>query len=202
MNFIQRVCNLVFVTLTFFVGCSILLFVLHWLDIGFLDDILYVVYFDDRLRLALGISASVLLLVNLIFYQFFSINVHREKIIAFDNPSGRVTVSLMAIEDLLKRTILKLSEVKGVRPIIRATKRGLDITVRLTLTADVNIPDVAAKVQRIATKKIQDAVGLEEPMNVSIYVGKIIAEQGKGKNDEVEKEDKTNFQLPFHGYRA
>ena len=204
MNFFQRMCNLIYVTMTFFVGTFILLLVSHWLTINFIEESLYAVYFNQKLSWALGIAAGILLIINLFFYQFFSINVHRDKMIAFNNPSGRVTVSLMAVEDLIKRTLLKLNEVKGVRPTIRASKRGLDITIKLTLTSDVNIPDVAAKIQRLATKKIQDAVGLEEPMNVSVYVGRIVTEPGKGKVGE-EKQfspEEKPYHMPFHGYRV
>ena len=165
------------------------------------DDLLF--YFDEDLRMLLGILSGMVLLCNLFFYRYFSINVHRDKIIAFDNPSGRVTVSLIAVEDLIKRTVLRLSEVKAVRSEIKATKQGLDIKIRLNLSSEVNIPEVSARVQRIVTKKIQDTVGVEEQMKVSIYVGRIITEEIKSKGPSDKKKiDEKPLYFPFQGYRV
>ncbi len=203
MTFFQRIAILTYVTLILFVGCFVMLFVLHWLNIDFVVDALNSIYFNDHLRFGVGVFAGALLVFNLVFYQFFSINVHRDKIIAFDNPSGRVTVSLIAVEDLIKRTVLRLSEVKAVRSEIKATKQGLDIKIRLNLSSEVNIPEVSARVQRIVTKKIQDTVGVEEQMKVSIYVGRIITEEIKSKGpSDKEKIDEKPLYFPFQGYRV
>lgn len=145
-----------------------------------------------------------MLALNFVFYRFFSVNIHRDKIIAFDNPGGRVSVSLMAMEDLVRRLLFRISEIKDVKPIIKASNKGLNIKVKLVLRSEGNIPEIASRVQTQVLKKIQDTIGLDEPVNVSVYVGKIIPEKVKQKqsSDKEPSDDKSGPDVPFRGYRA
>ncbi len=55
----------------------------------------------------------------------------------------------------------------------------------------------------MVTKKIQDTIGLEEPVDVSVYVGKILSDQSKpSPSPEETKRDKSDPNIPFQGYRA
>lgn len=201
MIFFKRFAILVYVTLFLFFSCGLLMYTFHALQMSFVVDVLQGIYKDNNLRLFFGILATVLLFLNFIFYQYFSVNVHREKIIAFDNPSGRVTVSMIAMEDLIKRVVESLGGIKDVRPDIKATRRGLKIKIRLTLFSDVHIPDITARVQQIVARKIQESVGLAEPSNIEIYVGKIVTDASKGKTlDKIQEKPRLN--IPFQGYRA
>lgn len=203
MTILTRFAVLFYVTLVLFLSCFLLLFVLHKIDLNQIMDALAVIYFDETLRQIVGAAAAALLLVNFVFYRLFSVNIHRDKIIAFDNPAGRVTVSLAALEDLVKRTIVRLSEIKDVRMNISASKKGLKIKSRLILRSEVNIPEITSKVQDVIRKKIQDMIGIDEPLNVTIYVGKIIPEAIKGKRPpkEEEPEETASPPVPFQGYR-
>jgi len=58
-------------------------------------------------------------------------------------------------------------------------------------------------VQTYTVKKIQDTIGIDETVNVAIYVGKILPEKIKQKQHSQEKQnDKPEPNIPFHGYRA
>lgn len=204
MNFLKRVTVLFYVTLVIFLGVSILLFTSR---IWRLDDILFMsgfIYTDDILRSVFSAIALMILIVNYVFYRVFTVNVHRDKIIAFDNPAGRVSVSLMAMEDLVKRTLYKISEIKEVKPAISASKKGLHVRIRLTLRSDMNIPELTSQVQDTVKRKIADTIGLDEPVLVSIYVGKIIPESTVDKREPElpETTEKKESPIPFQGYRA
>jgi len=103
-------------------------------------------------------------------------------IIAFDNPGGRVSVSLNAIEELIKRIISRFSEVREVKSRVSVSRKGLHIKVRLILRAEGSIPEVTSRVQDAVKSKIQDTIGIDEPIDVAIYVGKILPDQGKEKH--------------------
>jgi len=51
---------------------------------------------------------------------------------------------------------------------------------------------------------VQEAIGLDEPIDVNIFVGKILPDEGKEKRqpkkEETPKEPDQN--VPFQGYRA
>ena len=112
MSFFTRAAILFYVTIILFLGCFAVLYVLNVLSYKDIADLLYITYLDDHLRVAVGSIAVGLLFINFILYRQLDVNAHKEKIIAFDNPSGRVRVALVALEDLIRRAISRFPEVK------------------------------------------------------------------------------------------
>ena len=165
MNFLKRIAVLFYVTMILFLGSFVLLFVFNYIDARSIHQLLSMVYFDETLRIIFGISASALLVINYVFYRVFTINNRKGGTIAFDNPSGRVSVSLLAIEDLIRRTVSKTPEVRDVKSRVWASKRGLQIRTTLALRAEGRIPEVTSRVQEIIKKRVQDAIGLDEPID-------------------------------------
>lgn len=204
MKFLTRIAVLFYVTMVLFLSSFVLLFVLNQIEVSGVLNLLSLIYFDETLRFIFAVMAVVLLFFNYIFYQTFTVNVHKGKTIAFDNPSGRVSVSLGAIEELTKRVISKTPEVREVKSKISVSKKGLLIKITLILRVEGSIPELTSRVQELVKKKVQDAIGLDEPIDVAIYVGKIISDQGKEKRppkkEEAQKELERN--VPFQGYRA
>lgn len=203
MEFIKRLTILLLVTVVMFNGCFLLLYVTGWIGYSNVAELFRLVYTDQNLRIGVGIFAGALLVWNFLLYSMFSINVHRSKIIAFDNPSGRVSVSLTAIEDLVKRLLIKSAEIKDARINMTASRKNLNIRIRLTLASDVNIPGVTSRVQSAVIKKVQDVIGLEEKINVTVYIGKIFPREYRGEKDQsAVDESVTRPSVPYHGFRT
>lgn len=204
MNLFTRVAILFYVTIILFLGCFAILYVFNVLSYKDIVDLLYITYLDDNLRVAVGCIAAGLLFINFILYRQLDVNVHKEKVIAFDNPSGRVSVALVALEDLIRRTISRFPEVKESKVDIRALKRALSVKILLVLCSEVNIPELTSIVQETAKRKIQDIIGLDEPLNISVYISKILGDAVKDKKSgkKEEPEERPVVQVPFQGYRA
>ena len=204
MMFLKRLAVLFYVSLTLFLSAFLILFVLNWVNYYDVTFMLSTIYSDQNLRLIIGCMAAVFLVINFLFYQFYSVNVHRDKIIAFDNPSGRVTVSLVAMEDIVRRMLTRLPEIKKVYPNITASKKGLTISVKLSLQSEVNIPELSASVQGRIKRKIQDMIGIDQPLDITVYIGRIVSESAKSKDAKNQPpiDDEAVPPVPFHGYRA
>ena len=204
MTFLKRIAVLFYVTMVLFLGSFVFLFVLNYIDVRSVNQLLVMIYYDETLRIIFAASAGVLLLLNYVFYQTFTVSGQKGGTIAFDNPSGRVNISLMAIEDLIKRAIIQTPEVREVKSKISVSKKGLKIKTTLILRGEGSIPEVTSRVQELIKKKVQEAIGLDEPIDVSIFVGKILTDQVKEKRQaKKEKEPKDSEQnVPFQGYRA
>jgi|GEM_PF-334987 len=207
MMLISHLAVLFYVTLTMLLGVFLLLFVSHgvphYYPIQFPDVavLIHGIYFDAKLRLISGVAGIVILFLNYIFMKALSDNHQRERTIAFDNPAGRVSVSLSALEDLTRRVITSEPEIKEARAMIRARKKTIDIAVRLILSADVNIPELTARLQDIVRRRIQEIIGIEETILVRMHVSKISPVQKKlkkGKDEDATPEPG----VPFYGYRA
>lgn len=209
MSFLKRVVVLLYVTLAMFVGWF---FLLSAVDLSYFNiyvaensmKIFYAIYSDESLKLSFGILSAIFLVVNFVFYRILFEGRRKEDIIAFDNPDGRVSVALNALEDLVKRVIARRTEVKEVKSSIKVSPKGLKVQMRLTVTSEVSIPEVTSHVQDIIKQKIQDIIGMDEKVIVEIHVEKILSEHFSEKisTEKPVAEENKESGIPFQGYRA
>jgi uncharacterized alkaline shock family protein YloU len=66
----------------------------------------------------------------------------------------------------------------------------------------VSIPEITGRVQEAAKKKIQDAIGLDEPIYVTVFVNKIVSDKTKDKQPGDKEYPNRVTTVPFQGYRA
>ena len=147
-------------------------------------------YAATNMRLALGITGILLILISIMVVQLATGKLQRERTIAFENPDGQVTISLTAIEDFIKRAVRQMPEVKELRPTARAGKKGITIINRVTLFSDIHIPEVTEKIQNIVKTRVQDMLGVEEPITIRVHVVKIAHREEAAK--EIKKDEKTS----------
>jgi len=149
-------------------------------------------------RLIIGLSGLLLVLISLSFAQLILGKLQREKTIAFSTASGEVTVSLSAVEDLIRRLAGVIPEIKDLRPDVIASKNGIIADLRVTLKKEVNIPELTSRLQEIARSRIEEVLGIEEQIIIRIHVVKIAAQEER----ERRKKDGHNEEpiVPFSGY--
>ncbi|MBI4309932.1 MAG: alkaline shock response membrane anchor protein AmaP [Candidatus Omnitrophica bacterium] len=198
MWLMTRLAIVFYVSIIWITSLAVVLFVAHVLEFSAVHQALTVVYNDGKVgAIVAGISCGIIVmsfvLENLIYGRR-----RRERTIAFDNPGGPVAVSLSALEDLIKRLSVHMPEIKEIRPIVLAIKKGLDIDIKLTLKAEANIPDLTTRLQDLVRRKIEETIGMEGKINVRIHVVKISLEDIKTKRPVHINEP----HVPFHGYRA
>ena len=152
-------------------------------------------------RLIVGITGVLFILISITVMRIGVGKIQREKTIAFDNPDGQVTISLTAIEDFIKRAIKQLPEVKELKPSVRAEKKGIEVITRVTLFSDINIPETTEKIQNLVKTKVQDMLGVEEPISVRVHVGKIAhKEEGSKESRKDEKTPKFRGNIEYSSY--
>jgi uncharacterized alkaline shock family protein YloU len=195
----------------FFLFCITIIIVINLVVIAFVLEVLklqQIMYYlqtvetDLKLRYIVGAISGMLILLCFSITRIISGVQQKERTIAFDNPSGRVTISLNAVEDLIRRLMYRLPEIKEIRPNIIATKKGLEVDARVTLKADTNIPDLTSRLQDLVRSKIQDIIGIDETVTVQIHVVKILTDENKGKSKKDEGGSRQDFTVPFQGYTS
>jgi len=186
-------CTLVFVVIgTLLVAFSFNLFTLQDLT-GFLRQTLQV----EDMRLITGGIGLFLVIASTFIAQITLGRMQREKTIAFDNPDGQVTVSLAAIEDFIKRLSASISEIRDLHSDVIAGKTGIEINTRISLWADANIPETTESIQTIIKNRIQEMLGIEEPIIVRVHVGKIV--QKEKKRPKKKGKEEPEEVAPFRG---
>lgn len=193
--------SILFYTIIFaFLGTLAIAFAFHLIDLNDFAQQLAFFYSEPRLRLVTGLSGLIFILLSFAAAQIITGKIQREKTIAFSNPNGQVTITLSAVEDLIKRLAHQLSEIKDAKADVKATKKGIDIRMRVVLRSETNIPDFTARLQDLIAGKIQEVFGIDEPISVKIHVAKIITSDEKSKK----KSDKTSteeIQIPYSGLK-
>ncbi|MDP2929426.1 MAG: alkaline shock response membrane anchor protein AmaP [Candidatus Omnitrophota bacterium] len=175
--------TLFFYTLVFFlVGGLFIVVAVNIIPLNYIIDTLNTLYTNTDVRLILGITGGLLIFISLMVVQITVGIVRKERTIAFENPDGQVTISLTAIEDFIKRAMKNLPEVKESRPNVRANKRGIVIVNRVVLFSDANIPETADKIQNIVKSRVQEMLGVEEPIEIRINVVKIVHKEERSKD--------------------
>lgn len=202
MKFFTGIGLLFYVATITLVSTAAILLVTHTVPLDEINNYLAVTYADSHIRAIVGGVAAALIFLSFIFARIISGGRQKERTIAFDNPAGRVSVSLGAVEDLVRRLIYKIPEIKEVKSHIIATKKGIEVDIRLILKTDVNIPDMTSKLQDLVRSRIQETLGVEEVVIVRIHVAKIVTDDVKSKRSRVESGEKdSESPVPFHGYR-
>ena len=143
-------------------GAGILSFSLNLVDLNEVVFRLNEISSNLNARIVLAASGILLILIALLLAQITSARREREKTIAFNNPSGQVTITLFAVEDLIRRIGQELPQIKELRPNVIATKkRGIQVTIRLTLKSETNIPEFTAQLQEMVKSRIQEIFGID-----------------------------------------
>lgn len=163
-----------------------------------INNIIAYFQYTTSSRILVGLSGLLLIVISFSFAQLILGRFQREKTIAFTTSSGEVTIALSAVEDLIRRAGDLMLEIKELRPNVIATKKGLEVDLRVTLRSGTNIPELTGRLQEITRSKIQEVLGIEEQILIRIHVAKIISTEDKSrKRKDSEKEEPT---IPFGGY--
>ncbi len=153
----------------------------------------------QNINLIVGGAGLFLVIASILIAQITLGRLNREKTIAFNNPDGQVTVSLSALEDFIKRLSYSMTEIRDLRSSVIAGKKGIEINARISLWADVNIPETTESIQAIIKNRIQEMLGIEDPIVVKVHVGKIIEKKEKTRPKKKGKEEIEEKLAPFRG---
>lgn len=182
--------TLFFYTLVFlFIGGLFIVVSLNIVPQELIIEAVNSIYASTNTRLILGITGIIIIFISIMVVQLTMGKIQREKTIAFENPDGQVTINLTAIEDFIRRALKQLPEVKELKPNVKASKKGITIINRVTLFSDINIPEITEKIQNIVKTRVQDMLGVEEPINIRVHVVKISHKEEAPR--DIKREEKS-----------
>lgn len=203
MKFRIRLAVLFFEVMILLCVCFLALFVLHAIPIGTINQVLDVIYFEPKMRLLFGLVALILLIKTHLMAKAIYGTHEKERNIAFENPTGRVYVTLTALEDLIRRTLAQLDEVKEAKIAIRVKKGGaLYVETRLILNGDYNIPEMTSHIQKVIQQKVEKTIGSEHTISVEVDVIKILTREKTPDKKPAAEKAEPDANVPFEGYRA
>lgn len=201
MRFFYNLGVYFYVTVLTILGILMITLSLHWLEMRDITAALEVIYSNTyNSSFILGLAGALLIILTFFFAHLLTGKIQKEKTIAWNNPTGQVTIALSAVEDLIKRLIINIPEVKESRSDVIAGKKGeLNADLRIILRSETNIQELTGNLQEMVKNKIQEILGLEGTITVRVHVAKIISHDTR---DRAIKED-ADFKkptIPFQSY--
>ncbi|MCG2714374.1 MAG: alkaline shock response membrane anchor protein AmaP [Candidatus Omnitrophica bacterium] len=199
MKFLTVFGILFYAAVIIIIGLALIVFSLNLLLPLDINNLLIYAQSSHNSRIIIGLTGLLLILVSFSFAQIILGKFQREKTIAFSTSSGQVTISLSAVEDLIRRLAGIIPEIKELRPNVVANKKGIIVDMRVILRSEGNIPELTSRLQDITKSKIQEVLGLEEQIIIRIHVAKIAHDdKDNRRRRDFDKEDKPT--IPFSGY--
>jgi len=190
MGFLSLV---VYVFVSFFMGFVLIGAAANLIDlVGLSFFIKKEILSDVFFRLAFGLSGALIILFCMNYIQ--RIIYRRERAIISESNYGKISITLFAIEDMLKNMLETEKGFSHVRPKVCAGKRGVNVIIKGNLNSEVNFASFAKEVQEKVREKLLNILGEEKDIKVKIEVKKMVF---KGKKKIVEAEEP---EVPYRYY--
>lgn len=177
MRLFMRIITIAYMTIFIALGAWLAAFALHLVPVDTVAIFFQTIYDDEHLRAACGLAGAGVILFNLMVFQISWARFQRQRTIAFTNADGQVTISLGAIEDFIRRTAKQVPEIRDVKSDVLATKKGIEVSARVSLWSEGHIPEVTEKLQGLIKTHVQEMLGIEDPVWVRVHVAKIVARE-------------------------
>ncbi len=117
--------------------------------------------------------AVLLLLLEIEFFILKSRENKKSRYLKLPYPSGRVLLSIPAIEEFVEKVSMGFPEICSVDPIVTSAGKQLRIILNLSLTNGYKATQVAQDIEKTIRSQIQHILGIEKSVTVEVHVTKI-----------------------------
>ncbi|MBN2483320.1 MAG: alkaline shock response membrane anchor protein AmaP [Candidatus Omnitrophica bacterium] len=141
-----------------------------------------------------AIGVLVILLWLLMVRRYLGGVWRKERALTIQTAQGQVSISLFAIEDMVRKTLESRRELTQVKPRVSVNRRGIDIKIRGSLKTEVNLKDFIASVQVEIKKKLAYLLGEKGEIRIQLAIRKLAF---ASKSDGIIDDDP---EVPFRNY--
>lgn len=185
---------LIYILLSFSAGIILLLIptgilnlesLIHYLNQNILNN------FSSSITLVL--IGLIIILLCLRYIQKMILNSRQNKNISFESKEGKVKITLVAIEDLLKKMIEQRDEISHIKVKVRLKKKMIAVQIKGYLNYEVNLVDLTKEIQEKVKERIAVLLGEDKKVVIDLQIRKITVSGDKDKTEEPE--------IPFRHYQ-
>jgi len=149
---------------------------------------------DFPLRWVSLLAGLILILLCLRYVQASFRHLKRDKSITFESDEGKVSITLVAIEEMLKKMLEAKTEVSRIRPKVLLKKKGIEVVARGVLTTEVNLVEFTKEIQEQIREKVHALLGEDKQVQVNLEIRKIALSKKDLMTEDKEPE------IPFRNY--
>lgn len=189
------ICTLIYVLVSLSVGFTMVGLSLRILTLETLFSYLNgIIYNDQMAGLITGWGGVLIIISCLVFIRRQFNRIGREEVVTIQSSEGVVKISVSAIEDMVKKMLENREEIIQIKPKVRITRKGINILVRGSLNAEVNLAEVTAAIQNEVKRKVRNILGGAMDIKVNMDIKKFSFSPRR----EILDNDET--EVPFRNY--
>lgn len=91
-----------------------------------------------------------------------------------------VDVSLSAVDNVVQRAAMQVTEARNIYSKLRMHKDGLEVRLQITVPQGMVIPEVGAQVRRQVAEQLEAMVGIV-PQQISVEIAQVLVKPEEGK---------------------
>lgn len=196
MNFVKRLCSIVFMVIALAAGVFAVVAALDLVSPDSLTGLLSDISSNPQASIIVAIGGIVLALVGISAPFRLEKHLKKNKVITFQNADGGVAVSTLAIEEYIKKIAKYVPGIKSISSRVNLDRKGIAIVSSVTMSAGANIPETTELLQGEIRARVQKMLGQEEKINITIHISRILP--GKGAEAEMMPENEEELpNIPF-----
>jgi len=147
---------------------------------------------DSYHQMILGWTGVLFVLSCINFARKLSLTSSRERTITLSTEKGNIKVSLLAIEEMIRKELSTQKIISHIKPKVGVSRKGIKVNIRATLNSQINLSEFTAKIQEEIKRKLSALVG-----NREIYVDLEIKRISINK---IEPKEEEKVEIPFRNY--
>ena len=113
-----------------------------------------------EMQIYLAIFIAILLLLGLRLLWVALSRRQTGKAVVHDYILGQVRISILTIENLVKKVVHQIHGVKEVKPRVVQTSRGMALHIRAIVAPDISIPEVSREIQQRVQEYLSQTTGI------------------------------------------
>ena len=132
------------------------------------------------IAMAVGV---ILVVISFIIITVRSKANSEEKSISFDNPVGKVKISLSAIENFIRKIATQIPGIHEIKPHAVTRKNKITVNNRVVIWGSENLLATSNKAQEAIQGYLQEILGAEERIEINMHVVKVLQDVTKIKTE-------------------
>ncbi|MCF7887093.1 MAG: alkaline shock response membrane anchor protein AmaP [Candidatus Omnitrophica bacterium] len=134
----------------------------------------------------------IMILLCLRYIQKMILNSRQNKNISLESKEGKVNITVMAVEDMLKKMLEEKDEVSHIKVKVSLKKKIISVQIKGYLNYEVNLVNFTKEIQEKVKEKLEILLGEDKKVAVNLQIRKITMRDKKENLDEPE--------VPFRHY--
>jgi len=148
-------------------------------------NFLYISLQDPWSQYYFAATAAILLLLELDFFLIKSRRSKKSKYIVFDQASGRVALSVHAIEDFIIKVCKGYPEIREITPKVATSRRGIEVHLNVSIFSGYNVSVFGEEIKKNIRSQLQNILGLEKSVSVDIRITEVHDEKKEAFRDKL-----------------